>query len=314
MTTTGSTGYDIIGDIHGHADALRALLRQLGYRQHNGCFRHPERQAIFAGDFIDRGPDNLGVIDIVRRMVDGGAALAVMGNHEYNAICYHTRHPQTGQPLRPHSAKNTAQHAAFLAEFAGRESLLAETIAWFRSLPLFLELEGLRVIHAEWDARLIRSLTGNGSQPKNTFRLDEHFLFRSVDDRTSEHRVIETLLKGTEIPLPAGYVFQDKDGFARQEIRVKWWQASGRTYREIAMLPDDQLPAIPNLPLTDNGRNIYPTGEKPVFFGHYWMRPPVRLLTPNATCVDFSVARGGVLCGYRWNGERKLNPENLLFV
>ena len=49
-------GYDIIGDIHGHADKLEAMLRTLGYRRTAGAWRHPDRQAIFVGDFVDRGP------------------------------------------------------------------------------------------------------------------------------------------------------------------------------------------------------------------------------------------------------------------
>ena len=48
--------YDIIGDIHGQADKLEALLRTLGYRDTAGAWRHAERRAIFVGDFIDRGP------------------------------------------------------------------------------------------------------------------------------------------------------------------------------------------------------------------------------------------------------------------
>jgi len=51
--------YDLIGDIHGHADALERLLTKLGYAPRRGCYRHPERQAIFLGDFIDRGPNDL---------------------------------------------------------------------------------------------------------------------------------------------------------------------------------------------------------------------------------------------------------------
>ncbi len=46
--------YDIIGDVHGHADVLVALLRKLGYRERAGAWRHPERTAVFLGDFIDR--------------------------------------------------------------------------------------------------------------------------------------------------------------------------------------------------------------------------------------------------------------------
>ena len=29
----GHVGYDIIGDLHGHADALKALLTDMGYRE-----------------------------------------------------------------------------------------------------------------------------------------------------------------------------------------------------------------------------------------------------------------------------------------
>jgi len=74
--------YDIIGDIHGRLDKLDALLRRLGYREHHGAWRHPDRTAVFVGDLIDRGPHQVATVDRVRRMVDAGAALCVMGNHE----------------------------------------------------------------------------------------------------------------------------------------------------------------------------------------------------------------------------------------
>jgi hypothetical protein len=41
---------------HPRADKLEALLRALDYRDTAGAWRHPDRQAIFVGDFIDRGP------------------------------------------------------------------------------------------------------------------------------------------------------------------------------------------------------------------------------------------------------------------
>ena len=56
-------------------------------------------------------------------MVDAGSALAVMGNHELNAIAWHTPDPdEPGEYLRPRipqpkwGAKNRTQHEAFLAE------------------------------------------------------------------------------------------------------------------------------------------------------------------------------------------------------
>ena len=48
--------YDVIGDIHGHADQLEALLAKLEYTCTDGAWQHPQRTAVFLGDFIDRGP------------------------------------------------------------------------------------------------------------------------------------------------------------------------------------------------------------------------------------------------------------------
>jgi len=99
--------YDIVGDIHGHADELKVLLQRLGYQKDSeGVFNQHGRQIIYVWDFIDRGTQNVEVYNIVRPMVEQGHALAVMGNHEFNAICYHTRHPETGLPLREHVEKN----------------------------------------------------------------------------------------------------------------------------------------------------------------------------------------------------------------
>lgn len=82
--------YDIIGDIHGHAVELVALLGKLGYRKNGRVWRQDGHTAIFVGDFIDRGVGQLETLDIVRPMIDQHTALAVMGNHEFNAIAWHS--------------------------------------------------------------------------------------------------------------------------------------------------------------------------------------------------------------------------------
>jgi hypothetical protein len=147
--------YDIIGDIHGCADALEALLCHLGYRQTSSAWRHPGRQALFVGDFIDRGPQQRESVDLVRRMVDAGSAQAVMGNHEFNAIAWFLPDPECpGEYLRKrHSAKygdkNRRQHEAFLAAVEGTRHH-KELVDWFLTLPLFLDLPGIRLVHACW--------------------------------------------------------------------------------------------------------------------------------------------------------------------
>ena len=40
-------GYDVIGDIHGYAEELKALLMKLGYEERSGAFRHSARAAVF---------------------------------------------------------------------------------------------------------------------------------------------------------------------------------------------------------------------------------------------------------------------------
>ena len=61
-----------MGDIHGHADPLHRLLHKLDYAEIDGVFRHPEREMIFVGDFIDRGPQQREVSADCPRDVRGG--------------------------------------------------------------------------------------------------------------------------------------------------------------------------------------------------------------------------------------------------
>src|SRR5262249_47901692 len=117
----GVSSYDIIGDVHGHSDKLEALLVALGYQHRRGVYRHPERQAIFVGDLIDRGPGQVATLKIVRAMTDANTARVTMGNHEFNAIAWSVPDiTNDGTYLRPrHGEKgkrNRAQHRAFLAE------------------------------------------------------------------------------------------------------------------------------------------------------------------------------------------------------
>jgi len=92
--------FDIIGDIHGEADALRRLLSALGYvEQGRAGFLSPAgRRALFVGDYIDRGPAIADCLRLVRAMVDSGNAIALLGNHEYNALALN--HYANGLALR----------------------------------------------------------------------------------------------------------------------------------------------------------------------------------------------------------------------
>ena len=76
--------FDIIGDVHGCAGELEALLDSLGWaRDGAGVYRHPAgRKLVFVGDLVDRGPRVPDVLRIVMDAVDAGSAICVPGNHD----------------------------------------------------------------------------------------------------------------------------------------------------------------------------------------------------------------------------------------
>ena len=306
--------YDLIGDIHGHSEPLVELLDKLGYELCDGIYRHPSRKIIFLGDFIDRGPNQRDVIKIVRPMIDAGAALSVMGNHEFNAIAYFTPDPDhPGEYLRLHNNKNNGQHKAFLAEYQGADDY-RELIEWFRRLPLWLDLPGLRVVHACWDESLMQTLSGQ--YPSLNSHLDDDLLVSASREECIEFEAVETLLKGKEIEMPNGQTFPDKDGNPRHHIRMKWWDASARTYRDAFLGPDTAISHIPEDPIDADHLIEYSTEDPPVFIGHYWLDTEPRLLAQNVACLDYSVAAqvGGKLVAYRWNGEQILTEDNFVYV
>lgn len=303
-------GYDVIGDVHGHAAKLRALLARLGYEDTGGSWRHPEREAIFVGDLIDRGPEQVGCYRIARRMVEAGAARVLVGNHEFNAIAYATPDADApGEFLRRHSDKNQDQHGAFLDQAGWESPEHREMLDWFMTLPLWLDLGGLRVVHACWDQAAIdaiRPATGDGDT------LTPDLVAASSRKGTPEWRAIEHLLKGPEADVPEPYL--DKGGHLRNAARITWWDPGATTLRSAAIIPqrtlDGGYPELPATPL-DPGLPRY-TDDVPVFFGHYWRSGTPTVMSAHAACVDYSAGGHGPLVAYRWSGEQILTDANFV--
>lgn len=301
------TGYDIIGDIHGHADALRRLLEKMNYAYSQGVYHHSSRKAVFVGDFIDRGPQQIEVLSIVQGMCAGGHAFAVMGNHEFNALAWSMPDGKGGH-LRSHSPEHLNQHEAFLSQLGEGSSAYHEALAWFWRLPVWLDLGDIRVVHACWHGP---------SQKELATILDDHqcFMmehFRSACDRSSPAYIaVEVLLKGPEAALPAGMSFHDKEGHRRTDVRLRWWDEQAKTFRSAAMGMEGEEH---NLPDHDIPHDYAYADSIPVFFGHYWLTGRPNLRSTHAACLDFSVARNGLLAAYRWSGETELRAENFVAV
>jgi hypothetical protein len=301
--------YDIIGDVHGYATTLEKLLERLGYSKKGGTYSHPTRQAIFVGDIIDRGPKIREALHLVRRMVLEGAALMVLGNHEFNAIGWHTKW-YDGSHLRVHSTPNRRQHAATLKAFCRYKSEWQEFFEWFHTLPLSLELDGIRVVHAAWDD-FAHGFAG--PLPLQKHKVPAGLIRTSKSDNPSfnTNRNYELLCKGYETKLPEGHYFLDHEGNVRTELRTRWWLgAKGRTYPDLSFDRSLELPDIlikdPDLPQADYQSDV------PVFFGHYAADPSELILTPRIACLDYGIYKGHPLHAYRWDGERTLSPEKIV--
>lgn len=232
--------YDIIGDIHGQIEKLEALLQKLGYRIKDGAYRNPEgRMAVFLGDLVDHGPGQVEVINIVRNMIEAGSGRSILGNHEWNAIGFESQ-------LRPRTDNKRREHKEFLEQVGEDSALHKELAGWFKTLPPFLELDGIRICHAWWKQESIEvirtAMNGDGI-------LDEEFLMTSFTKQTPSWRALEDVTKGYEVGMGNGASFLDHNGIPRKEIRVRWWDESADTYRKAALVPESERGRIPDLPL-----------------------------------------------------------------
>ena len=303
MVSTIMTDLDVIGDVHGHADALEALLESLGYAERGGAWRHPWRHAVFVGDLVDRGPRQLDAVDIVRRVRDAGTGSACMGNHELNAIAW-------AEGARPRTERNRQQHAAFLDAAGDGSALHRELVGWFATLPPWLDLPTLRVVHACWSPAAMATIAphvgGDGA-------LTPGGLARALERGHPVYEAVETVLKGPECDLPPGVSFHDAYGHERRRTRVSWWGEGPATFRRTALVGPDTRAQLPDTPLP-GAAAVDPGAGAPVLFGHYWMVGEPALLGPRAACLDFSVAKGGRLVAYRHEGEPELDPSRLSHV
>lgn len=305
--------YDIIGDIHGQADKLNGLLTQLGYKlthcqDSNPYYKPPpNHKALFIGDLIDRGTQEVQTLKIVFAMIDAGVAHAVMGNHEYNALAYATLDNQKndGSYLRPHTARNTAQHKAFLAEIPLGSSEHKYWLKRFYELPLWLETEHACFVHACWDVDSMQELK-KWLDDNNC--LTQEGLQATGQKNSKAYNALERVLKGVETPLPNGMYMTDKDGTNRHNVRVKWWlnNLNNRPIHQIARAPESGLTQIPPDAIT-TPINFTLKTNKPIFIGHYWFNGIPAPLSSQVVCTDYSAAiKSGFLTCYQFNTTKPL--------
>jgi len=303
-------------------------LQKLGYVEIDGAYEFrtdashstpclTKRQAIFVGDIIDRGPQIREALRIVRAMVERGSARMILGNHEYNALAYCTLldHPVDGERrfIREHTVRHTMQIQETLDQFRNYDDEWRDMLAWFLTLPLFIELPQCRVVHACWDERLIENLL---RQRGNGF-IDSAFLQASTERHSFERMVVDRLTRGLDLQLPDGAAITGQDGFTRRMFRAKFWADNPQTYQEVAFQPDPLPDHVAAMPISDDDRGkllYYGADAKPLFVGHYWQRGNPRPLRHNLACLDYSAVHRGKLVAYRMDHEVDLQASKFVWV
>lgn len=140
-----------IGDIHGQYDTLARLLREANLVSQNMAWSGGQAELWFMGDFVDRGPDGIGAIELVMRLqqeaaAQGGFVGALLGNHDVLLLAAQ----RLGQQA------TTGPGGTFEADWlrnggvrADMERLRPEHVAWLANLPALAHSGETLLAHAD---------------------------------------------------------------------------------------------------------------------------------------------------------------------
>ena len=166
--------YDIIGDVHGCSDALRRLCETLGYDEN--YYHEDGRRLIFLGDLIDRGPDSIGVLNLVSRLVTRGRALLTLGNHDDALMRWlKGEHFDT-------SKGGLAQTITQIETRPEKKTLKKAILTLYQRAPLYLVLDGGALIIAH--AGIEEEMIGKSDPETRRFVLNGEAVGKSSEGKT----------------------------------------------------------------------------------------------------------------------------------
>ena len=330
-----TTELDIIGDVHGEIGALCTLLDRLGYDDQG---RHPEnRHLVFVGDLVDRGPDSVGVLELVIPMYESQRAFVVAGNHELNLLRKKKKHGNNwffgaGEQLFTSIDTDDPKlisHRTFTRCVQTEEKRI-KFLQFFQHLPIALEREDIRIVHACWDESSIQTIrNGNQNVIERYYELEaevvknapEQVQITGNEDLTSKNIAIK----------------QRRDLFLQNNHPIKVLTSGPEEASKKVMF----IGGKPRYTSRQHWWNNYQ--GPPVIFGHYWRRrsdafipennpldirksPPPYVFSNfssyewlnNCFCVDYSVgaryaerathktlgSTGAYLCALRTYGSK----------
>ncbi|MET7795454.1 metallophosphoesterase [Streptomyces decoyicus] len=148
----------VVGDVHGYYDELREALAVEGLIDADGNWAAGNARLWFLGDFTDRGPDGIGVIDLVMQLsaeaaAAGGYCKALMGNHEL-LLLGAKRFGDT--PVQSGAGTASFQAAWLLngGQKTDMDRLEDHHLQWMARLDAVMEEDGHLLVHSDTTAYL----------------------------------------------------------------------------------------------------------------------------------------------------------------
>ncbi len=147
----------VIGDTHGCLEPLQRLLQHLSLLGDDLRWSGGDAQLWFLGDYMDRGPDGVGVLDLVMRLQTeagsaGGFVGALLGNHD--VIVQEVQ--LFGNQYSPgwqRQGRDLGFRDMWLENAGGRESDLARLqphhLEWLAKLPALAKVGDTLLMHAD---------------------------------------------------------------------------------------------------------------------------------------------------------------------
>jgi hypothetical protein len=263
---------DVIGDVHGELEALLALLGRLGCDPDRMI---AERPLVFVGDLVDRGPDSLGVLELVRELMEAGLASAVLGNHELNLLLGERKDgngwfwgdpedgfwvPRIGEPaLR-------VAYGARAADDRDRERV----VEFLERLPLGMEREDLRVVHACWDEPLFDGFRGRNESAARLSGEFEHLVREDLERRGIRAAAARERAEWDELKRPDARPHTRLEAVAEEDLA----EQLGNPVKLVLSGREENAPE----PFYAGGKWRFVRRERwwegyagtPVLCGHYW--------------------------------------------
>ncbi|HET6500475.1 MAG TPA: metallophosphoesterase [Amycolatopsis sp.] len=238
----------VVGDVHGHREELVEALRESKLVDSAGDWCGGEATLWFLGDFVDRGPDGVGVIDLVMGLQAqagraGGAVHALLGNHEILLLGMHrfgdTEVPRQSDGFGPRSFARSWLINGGQPE--DQDELRSEHVEWLSTRPLVAHAADHLLVHSdtleylEWgeDAEEINEVVGEilaGDDIVEWWevwrRMTTRYAFRGPDGPGMAAALLERL--GGERIVHGHSVIADQLGIHPAEIEAPFLYAGGR--------------------------------------------------------------------------------------